>query len=69
VLAVFICPLRRDDDLEDVLNNAHLENAVTLCGSRQRRGGIDLNKPGLKVVFNENVIAVQLKAMLVINND
>ena len=40
-----------------------------LCGGGERGACIDLNQPGLEGLVDDDVVAVQLKAVLVVDHD
>jgi len=61
----FIRPVLWDNNLKDVFHYIHLQSSVTLCGGRQRGGGIDLNEPRLQIVLDQHIVTVHLEAMLV----
>ena len=68
MLARLIEPLGRHHNLEDRLHHRHFQFPVRLCRRRERWGRIHLNQPRLQVVLDQNVVPVQLEAVLVIDN-
>lgn len=63
--AVWDVPVGRDD-VEGVIDEVVFEDPVIGCAGGQRGGGIDLNKPWLQLVINDDVIAITLKTVLII---
>ena len=68
MLAALFHPVRRDHDLERVLNDAHLQCPIDFSRSRQRRRCIYFDEPRLESLVNEDVKAIYFKAMLVVNH-
>ena len=60
-------PFRRNDDLEDFLDEIHFKDAIRLSCRREGRWCIDFDKPRLQVVLNEDIVAIDFEAMLVVN--
>ena len=66
--AVVVKPLRRDDNFEDGFHDAHLQFPVGLGSRRERRARDNLDQPRLQVIFDEDVVPVQLETMLIVND-
>ena len=68
VFAVFVHPVGRDHDLESFIDDAHLQIPVHIRCGAQGWGGIHLDEPWFQLLIDQNVVAVELEAVLVVNH-
>jgi hypothetical protein len=68
VFRVLIHPVRGHHYVEYIVEQVHLQDSVDFSGRGERRGRIHFDEPWLDVLVNEDVIAIALKAMLVIDD-
>lgn len=68
VLASLISPVFRNHDFVDRPQDIHLELAVSFgsCGETGR--GIDLDEPGLAVIVDQHIEAIELETVLVVDD-
>ncbi len=69
MLGVFVHPVGRDDDVEHIVEQVHLKDAIHFCGSGQRGRGVDFEQPGLDCTIYQDIVPVALKAVLVVDDD
>ena len=68
MLGVFVGPVLGDHYVKCVLDYIHFEDPIGLSGRGQTWRSIDLNQPRLEILFDQDIIAVQLEAVLVVND-
>ena len=68
-LAVLLSPILGNYNLEHLFEQIHLQFEICLRGGAQTGTGVDLNKPWLAIGIQQNIESVQLKAVLVVDND
>ena len=68
VLAALVHPVGWDDNVEGVLDYAHLQRAIDFSRSSQGWGRVHLDQPWLQRLVYQHIEAVDLKAMLVVDD-
>ena len=53
--------------MKGVTQHRHLQNTIYLSCSRERRARIHLNKPWLQVIVDQDIIAIDLETMLILD--
>ena len=69
MFGVLIHPVGRDDNVEHIIEQVHLQDAIHLGGGCQRGRGVDFEQPGLECAVYQDIVPVALKAVLVIDDD
>ncbi len=71
VCAVFtslVSPVFGDDYFVDGAKDVHFEFAIAFGGGGEGRGCIDFDEPGFAVIVDEHIKAVELEAVLVVDD-
>lgn len=68
MFTIFIKPLWRNNNLKYRIHDRHLEFAIWLGSGWEGRWGVDLDQPRLQIIFNQNIVPIHFKAMLIIND-
>jgi hypothetical protein len=69
VFASLISPILWYDDLIDRTEDVHFKLSISFCGCCETWGSVDLDQPRFTVIVDENIEAVELEAMLIVNDD